>query len=928
MLRGRVASSLSLICGVLLMAGGGSLAGMQVSHLKCEYQLNPIGIDSASPRLSWILESATRGDRQGAYQVLAASDPRFLKPGKADLWDSGKIESDQSLHVVYAGNPLRSSQRIYWTVRVWDARGRASRFSRPAWFETALLDQADWKASWIEHRRGPVDDPFGEVPAPLLRKDFVLSKPVRSARAYVSGLGNYEFRINGKRVGDHLLDPGWTEYSRRVLYSTYDVTDLLQRGDNTAGAVLGNGWFNPLPLKFWGRINIREHLVVGEPRFIGQILVTYRDGSQEIILTDATWKSSESPILQNNLYLGETYDARKEKPGWDKPGFDDWDWQPVTLSPGGLGPLHAQQAPPIRVTRKIPAVKLTQPKPGVYIFDLGQNFSGCVQLRVNGPAGARVQLRYGELLYPDGTLNGMTAVCGQIKAGGPGYEYDGKGYPKTAWQQDTYVLKGAPEGESWAPRFTFHGFRYVEVKGFPGRPNLETITGLRLNSDVEQAGEFECSNELFNRIQRMVLWTHLGNLFSVQSDCPHREKFGYGGDIVAASEMGLLNFDMAQFYIKAVQDLTDSVRPNGGFTETAPFVGISDQGLGDKSGPVGWGTAHPLLQVQLHQYYGERRLLQEQYEHTRKWLRLLRANAKEGILDNGISDHESLAPKPRALTGTGFFYMNALLAAQIARVLGQEADAVEAESLAASIKEAFNKRFLDPKSGRYGTGTQASQAFALHLGLVPEQHREKALDTLVWNIVSENNGHLTTGIFGTKYMLNALTDLGRADTAYQVVKQRSFPGWGHMLENGATTLWEHWAFSDNTYSHNHPMFGSVSEWFYKGVGGIAPAPDAIGFDRIIIRPPTLPELTWARARYRSIRGPVATAWQKSEKEFRMRVTVPVGATAQVWVPARSVDAVTEGRKPWSAVEGLTFERIQGPYAVFRCGSGSYDFRSR
>ncbi|HOC52054.1 MAG TPA: family 78 glycoside hydrolase catalytic domain, partial [Verrucomicrobiota bacterium] len=651
--------TLTVLLTLAVSAPAGRAAGFHAQGLRCEYRANPLGIDTPQPRLSWRLEASERGQRQTAYRVLAATRPKLLAEGRADLWDSGKVASSESVHVVYGGRPLRAGQRVYWTVRAWDRDGRASRYSETAWWEMGLLAPADWQADWITRRRpAPLAESqlFADDPAPLLRKEFVVEKKIRRARIYVSGLGYYELRLNGRRVGDQVLDPGWTTYSQRVLYSTYDVTACLRRGRNAWGVMLGNGWFNPLPLRLWGHVNPRENLTIGEPRVIAQLRIELADGTTQTLGTDVSWKTGPGPIRRNSVYLGEVYDARREQPGWDQPGFDDSNWEPAQTARGELGPLQAQDAPPIRVTRVLQPVKLTEPKPGVHIFDFGQNFAGWARLRVQGPAGTRVKLRYGELLYPDGTLNGMTAVCGQIKGGGRDYRYDGQGAPKTAWQMDDYILKGQGR-EIYTPRFTFHGFRYVEVTGYPGQPTLASLDGLRLNADVAPVGSFACSNEQFNRIQEMVLWTELSNLFSVQSDCPHREKFGYGGDIVASGEMALFNFDMGRFYAKAVRDLADAVRPNGGFTETAPFVGISDEGLGERSGPVGWGTAHPFLLWGLYQHYGDRRLLEENYEAARRWLGLLQSQARDGILDNGISDHESLVPKPRALTGTGFYYL-------------------------------------------------------------------------------------------------------------------------------------------------------------------------------------------------------------------------------------------------------------------------------
>lgn len=922
-----ISCSLGLACLVSLLAGFETQARIVVENPRCEYRSNPLGIDCNQPRLGWMLTSDKRGENQTAYQVLVASSAEKLAQYDADLWNSGKVVSGESVQVAYAGKPLGSGQRVWWAVRVWGSDGQPSGYSKPTWIETGLMSPNDWQARWIQRKStGPLTEAqmFADQPAPIFRKEFALDKQITRARAYASGLGYYELRLNGERVGDHVLDPGWTSYSKRVLYSTYDVTSQVKRGRNALGLMLGNGWFNPLPLRMWGHINPREALTIGEPRAIVQLVVEFSDGTRETIGTDPSWRVSDGPILRNSVYLGEVYDARREQPGWDAAGFDDSKWAAVELAgEPGIGPLRAQDAPAIRVTATLKPVKLTEPKPGVYVFDFGQNFAGWARLKVSGPAGTRVRLRSGELIYADGSLNGMTAVCGQIKGGGSDYRYEGDGAPKTAFQLDEYILKGQGM-EEFTPRFTFHGFRYVEVTGFPGKPSLDSLEGLRLNTDVASAGDFECSNGMFNRIQRMVRWTELSNLFSVQSDCPHREKYGYGGDIVASSEMGMLNFDMARFYSKAAEDLMDAVRSNGGFTETAPYVGISDEGLGDQSGPIGWGTAQPLLLAQLRQYYGDDRLLRDQYDATKRWVALLRSLAKDGILDNGISDHESLAPKPRALSGTAFYYFNVKLLAQLAAALGKEADAREASALAEEIKTAFNQKFLVKGTGRYDAATQACQAFALHLGLVPNDEQARALEVLVADI-AKHDDHLTTGIFGTKYMLNALTDTGRADVAYRLVNQRTFPGWGHMLEQGATTLWEHWEFSDNTFSHNHPMFGSVSEWFYKALAGIQPAPDAVGFDRILIKPQPVGDLQWVRATHETVRGRISSAWEKVDGKFKLSLEIPTNARAEVHVPARDAGKVTEGGREAARSAGVQFLRMEGNAAVYGVGSGRYEF---
>jgi len=870
-----------------------SVDNLKVIELRCEYLVNPLGIDVESPCLGWKLIAsapAARNKSQTAFHIIASTTQERLMTNIGDLWDSGKVASRESIRVTYGGKPLSSRQRIYWKVRVWDENDSPSDWSTPAWWEMALLNKSDWQAQWIQRDEIlPSDeDKFDPNPNPIMRKEVSIEKPFTRARAYVSGLGYYELRLNGEKVGKNVLDPAWTDYSKRVLYSTFDVTQQITHGENVIGIMLGNGWRNPLPLKMWDRVDISKVLPVGLPCVILQLEVTHKDGSRTTIVTDNSWKTGDGPIVKNSVYLGETYDARLEQEGWDSPGFDDTDWANAVPISNDLGPLRAQMIEPIRIGRIIKPIEVTESENGVYIVDMGENFAGVVRLEASGPGGTRIDLRYGELLYEDGTLNGMTAVCGQVK----NIERPtASKRPVTAWQQDTYILKGDDE-ETFEPRFTFHGFRYVEIKGYPGKLTLDDIEGLAMYSSVEESGTFECSNELFNQIHDITRRTILSNILGVQSDCPHREKFGYGGDIVACSEAALLNFNMARFYAKAVEDLADGVRENGGFTETAPFVGIADSGLGDSSGPIGWGTAHPLLLRQLHQYYGETRLIAQEYERVANWIELLSAVATDSIVNNGISDHESLVDKP-GLSGTAFYAMNVALARDLADILGREEDVRRFQTLLTDIFTAFNEKYSN-NDGVYGSGTQASQAFALYAGLVPEGMRQKTLDVLVKNVMEKHSGHLTTGIFGTKYMLDILSTTGHHNVAYTMVDQRSFPGWGHMIENGATTLWEHWQFSDNTFSHNPPMFGSVDEWLMKHVAGIKPTQGAVGFDHVIIAPkPKLPELSWTTASYESMRGTVYIHWEIQEDTMELQVEIPVGVTAQIIMPGSREKSGTE-----------------------------------
>ena len=921
----RIARLSVALVALLLFAATTLPAAIFASSLRCESRAEPLGVDMLQPRLSWIVESKERAQRQTAYRVVVASSETMLASGRGDLWDSGKVTGSETLGIIYAGQPLRSGQRCHWKVQVWDQDDQQSRWSKPAAWELGLLNPADWTGRWLNDGKvNPTNDEdfYAEDPAPLFRRELNLTKPIRRARLYISGLGYYEASLNGVRVGDQVLDPGWTAYGQRVFYSSYDVSSQLRKGNNCLGVTLGNGWWNPLPLRLWGHRNLREALAVGRPRFIAQLNIEFTDGTMQSIPSDATWKVADGPVRRNNIFLGEVYDARLELPGWNKTGFDASAWRAAKPATEAIGQLQSQPQPPIRVRETFPAVRVTEPKPGVFIYDLEQNFSGWAGFRFRAPAGTKIVLRYGELLNKDGTLNPLTSVCGQIKGAhknkaGAEESVGGPGAPNIAWQTDTYIARGGGE-ETYVPRFTFHGFRYVEVTGLPKALPLKAVTGMRLSADVAEAGAFSCSNPLLNQIQQMCQRTFLANLFSVQSDCPHRERLGYGGDIVATSEAFMLNFDMANFYAKTVTDFADSARPDGMFTDTAPFVGIQYCG-------VGWAMAHPLLVSQLHRYYGNRRLVEEHYAAAKRWLLLVADESPDGIVTKGLSDHESLTPTPAPPMVTPLFYQSARIVAELARTLGHAEDAAQFEAIAEKSRLAYQRKFFEPSSGKAGPGTQGSQAFALYSNLLPQADRSQALELLLANIRGERKGHLSTGIMGTKFMLDVLSREGHADVAYGIVQQTNFPGWGWMLANDATTLWEHWGLSDNTYSHSHPMFGSVSQWFINWLGGIQPHPEAIGFDRIIIRPQTVPDLQWVKCSYNSVRGRIVSNWSRERGRLYFEIIVPANTTAEVYVPAETADAITEGGKPVASRLGTKFLRSERGAAVFEVGSGRYRF---
>jgi alpha-L-rhamnosidase len=899
--------------------------------LRCESLHNPLGIDAPRPRLSWKLdaEGDARNQSQAAYRIRVATTVAQLSGENVDLWDSGRVSSNRQLHIEYDGRLLGSGERCYWQVEVWDGAGQKSASSPTVWWEMGLLSPSDWTGSWISDGKDlPVNEEafYEDDPAPLLRRTFHVEKPVQCARLYVAALGYHDFRLNGRSVSDHALDPAWTSAEARILYTCHDLTERLREGENVIGAMLGNGWYNPLPLRMWGRINIREHLMVGRPKLLAQLVIEYRDGTSQTLVSDETWRVADGPMLRNSVYLGEKYDARLEKSGWDAPGFDDSGWERASEADSEAGELRTSPLPPIRVTTRLSPVSVTEVEEGVFIFDFGQNFAGWARLHVRGPRGTTVGMRMGELLHADGNLNPMTSVAGQIKGlASDGSPRGGPGSPQIAWQANSYTLRGG-DPEQYTPRFTYHGFRYVEVTGFPGEPDLTSLEGLRLNTDVESAGSFSCSNERFNDIQNMVRWTFLSNLFSVQSDCPAREKFQYGGDIVASSEMAIYNFDMATFYAKTVSDHRDARRGDGWFTETAPFVGIAAASFADGAGPIGWGLAHPLLLSQLYQYYGDQRIVEEHFDAARIWVDLLEEASDGYVIDRCIGDHESLDPKPIELIATAQFHQAASLVAGFARLLGRSDDVDRYQRLALRIEAAFVERFLEPGTGRFGIATQAAQATALYLGLSPDNESDGTIDRMVEAVVVDHGGHVATGIFGTKYLLNALSTAGHSEVAYRLVDQATYPGWGHMLDNGATTLWETWAASDDVYSQNHPMFGSVSEWFFKSLGGISPEEQAVGFDRFRIEPSVTGDLEWVEASYESVRGTISSRWRVADGQLQLDVEVPVNTQAVVQIPTSTGSSVREGRRLVADVSALRpLPATRSGTVRLSLGSGRYRF---
>ena len=881
--------------GAVLLAGVCS-AAVTVKSLRCEYLSNPLGIGATSPRLSWMITSNRKAETQTAYQILVASSPQRLSSGQPDLWDSGKVSSDESSQIIYSGQPLVSRERCFWKVRTWNRHDHAGDWSTNAQWTMGLLQPADWSAKWIVAKPSPL---------PYLRKSFELKSPVQKAVLNVTALGLYEVHINGQRVGDHVLAPDWTDYRRRVRYQTFDVTGLLKRGDNALGVLLANGWFSGHigngGFEFFGR----------QPAFLAQLEVTCQDGQTETIVTDDTWKAHDSPILSSDFMLGENYDARLEIKGWDKPGLDDRQWSAVGVHDESSPSLESQVMPPVRELCELHSKTVKASGPGSWIYDLGQNMVGVVRLKVSAPAGTKLTLRHAEMLNPDGTI----------------YTRNLRGAPSI----DHYVCHGGGV-EIWQPRFTFHGFRYVEITGLAGRPARDAVTGIVIGSDTPRTGEFACSDARINQLESNIQWGQRGNYISIPTDCPQRdERLGWMGDAEVFIRTASYNADVAAFFTKWLVDVDDGQSPAGAFSNVSPNTSR------DKGGVPAWGDAGVICPWTIYEMYGDRRVLERHLPAMIKWVDYLKLHS-DGLIrdrDRGedFGDWLSIhADTPKDLIGTAFFAYSTHLLAKSCRVLGRDAEADKYDQLFAEIKTAFNQRYVTP-DGHIQGETQCAYAMALKFELLPEALRPRAAQYLAADIKAKG-GHLSTGFVGVSYLLPVLTQAGKADTAYGLLQQDTFPSWLFSVKQGATTIWERWdgwtpekGFQNpGMNSFNHYSLGSCGEYLFGYIGGIRPA--SPGFKTILIDPVIRDGLTWAKTTFDSIHGKIATDWKVKGKRLILAVEVPANTTATVCVPAQSLADVTEGGKAVENSETLKFLRLEDGKALFEVGSGKYTFASQ
>ncbi|WP_406369917.1 glycoside hydrolase family 78 protein [Streptomyces sp. NBC_01550] len=1033
-------------------AGGtGVTHGVRVNGPTVEYVSHPLGLDVPQPRLSWPLASDEQGQAQIAYQIRVAGSPgRLAKP---DVWDSGKVMSPDSVLVPYAGPALTSRTRYYWSVRVWDAAGKASAWSEPSWWETGLTDRSDWFAQWIgapaelvgapalddaswiwfpegdpaadapaatrffrgrvdipegvtrarlvmtaddgytayvngtqvahaeadgpaENWRRPAivdvsahlrtgtsviavsatnataspagllgllelttadgvrtfvtgadwkavdeepagdwhsaafDDaswqqaralakwgsgPWGKVtpsssPAAQLRHEFRLKRSsVARARLYSTALGLYEAHLNGERVGEDRLAPGWTDYRKRVQYQTYDVTKLVRSGANALGVTVATGWYA-------GNVGMFGPHQYGErPAFLAQLEVTYTDGSTERALSGTDWRAAIGPVTSADIMSGEEYDARLETKGWTHPGFDDSAWVAADAVNKASAALVAEAGGPTRVESTLPARKMTEPKPGVFVYDLGQNMVGAVRLTVSGKAGTTVRLRHAEVLNPDGTIYTTNL--------------------RSARATDTYTLKGGGK-ETYEPRFTFHGFRYVEVTGYPGKPPLNAVVGRVIHTDAPFTMDFSTNVPMLNQLHSNITWGQRGNFVSIPTDTPARdERLGWTGDINVFAPTAAYNMESGRFLTKWLVDLRDGQSDDGAFTDVAPFVGTVGKGV------AGWGDAGVTVPWALYQAYGDTRVLDQSWPSMLKWLEYLEKHSS-GFLRpaEGYGDWLNIQDEtPKDVIGTAYFAHAADLVARAAQALGK--DPAPYTSLFASVRDAFRAAYVS-SGGKVKGDTQTAYVLALSMDLLAAADRGPAADRLV-ELIKAKDWHLSTGFLGTPRLLPVLTSTGHTDVAYRLLVQRSFPSWGYQIDKGATTMWERWdsikpdgSFQDaGMNSFNHYAYGSVGEWMYANIAGIAPA--APGFRKILVRPRPGGGVTEAEGRYDSVRGPVTTRWKLDGDGFRLTLTVPANTTAEVWIPAAEAAQVTHGTSK--------FLRMEDGCAVFAAGSGTHRF---
>jgi alpha-L-rhamnosidase len=887
---------------------------LKFEKMLVEYAENPLSIDMAHPRFSWIISSAGRNRRQVAFRITVSSSLGNLKRGKPDLWDSGRIESGETIQHEYLPGNLVSDNNYFWKVYAWDSEGIMHE-SPPAEFGTAFLPGYKWKAKWIGNMTaGQPIPPIGFYKSVkeqqggdtvnhdgcslLLRNEEDISGEIESVRAYVTGLGYYEFFINGKRVGDHVLSPAKTPYHKYVLYDAYDVTSLIRQGRNAFGIHLGNGWFNPYK-KWWNEYRMQWF---GSKRAIAEIHIKFKNGSEKIIGTDGSWKWEHGPVIYNCVYDGEIYNSNLESDGWTDPGFDDSPWRPVTSYDSYAPRLSASRMPPVRIKEVFRPREIKVSGDGVRIFDMGQNFAGWVMIEAKGAKSTVMRLRFSEDLNPDSTLDVTSNEYANASA--------------------EYIMKSS-QPEFYEPAFTYFGFRYAEVRGLNGPIDIMSIEGKAVYSDNRVAGRFNCSNSLVNKIHSATVWSQKSNMPGYPSDCPQRdERLGWLGDAQVTAEEAMFNFDMALFYENWLEGIRENQdEKSGDIPIISPRPYIKDDG-------IEWSSTYIAMLWQFYRFYGDAGILSHNYRAMKRYMNYLDSLSKDKILPKGwIGDWGSMVSGWKegepASVPTAFYYMNAGIMSDVANILEITSDRDHFKNLALDIREKYNKTFLDTLTANYSDGSQMANSFPLYLGLVPENMKSRVLANLVNDIVEKHHNHVTTGVLGTKYMPEALAIEGRADVAWSIINQKSPPCWNDMMQK-YNTMCEFWTLKQ---SKNHVMMGSIDAWFYKYLAGIQQEESGTAFSSFRIKPVIQDSLNSAEATVETLRGKIYSKWKLDSEKFSLIVEIPFNTTAVVYVPGSADEKIKESGKPLGESTGTKYQGYDRGYHKIEVNSGNYNFTS-
>ena len=890
---------------------------LTIDNLRIEYHENPSGIDVEKPRFSWILKGEGRNLSQSAYQIVVSSDIQKLNAGDWDIWDSGKVNSNSTNQIEYNGSELQSNSDYYWKVRVWDEYGKEVSWSSSANWSVGLLNFSEWKGFFISHNVGyDKTDKYDDLylpPARYLRKSFYIDKKVKKAKVYATALGLYELRLNGDKVGDDYFAPGWTDYNKRLYYQTFDITNEIKQGDNAVGAVIADGWYaGYVGYGLLVRLDkVREFYGVN-PAFMGQIQIEYEDGTTEIIASDLTWKANEGPIREADILMGETYDARLEQTGWDSPNFDDSEWKSPKLYtyPGGALDVHPGGL--VKSIEELKTKTITEPEIGKYIFDLGKNIAGIARLKLQGKRGQKITIRYGEILNDDGSL--LTENLRLARA------------------TDTYILKG--EGvETWQPKFTYHGFQFVEVSGLTEKPDLDVITGIVMSSIETDKSTFSSSNELNNILYQNIKTTQKANYFDVPTDCPQRdERLGWTGDAQTFMRSGTYMANMAPFMTKYLTDLDDAQQWYGVYPNFAPFP----YSRPDQYAPA-WMDAGVIMPYNMYKVYNDTRILEYMYPGMQKFMdfqldastNFIRPEASANWGD-WLSVNEETS---KGYVAAAFYGYDAKLMIEIAKALGKEEDVIKYTKLYENIKMAFAKKYL-LDNGFTTEDTQTTYALALYFDLYPSKELAKNGAKRLVQKIKENGYLFSTGFIGTKHIMPSLSKYGYHDTAYKLFQQTKYPSWGYSIENGSTSIWERW----NSYtkdkeqnstinaamnSFSHYAFGSVAEWMFQYALGIDS--EDSGYRNILIKPAVSKEMGSMEGSYDCINGKISSGWKWKGSKLTLDVSIPANTQAKVFIPSSKPSSIKEGKLRLNKVDGIKILESGEEEVVVQIGSGDYTF---